>query len=677
MVMSRVFQASRGRLVPPATVKNRAGGPAYKRTDEQALIQKAVTCTFNGTFYASAEDHLDEVMELCSNLSPDFIARVAVYSRKFGYMKDMPAYLVADLASKAKVFSEEASKAWGFHRKVKLDGSPAEISQARKTAEASQATADETVRLFRSAFRAVMGNGVMVKKFAHIVRSGVTGRKSFGSTVKRTVQDWLNWRSPDRLFRDSVGGDVTMADLIKLARPRAVDKQRNAMYRYLLGNKDWTLRDLPDLVQRYEMFKAGEMDEVPDVEFRHLDGLDRMKDKSDARRIWTEIARHAPWHRTRMNLNTFTRHGVFEDSEMVDMVAKRLCDPEQIRKSNVMPYQLLAAYLATRSNDKLPRKIQGALHDALEISCENIPEYKGQVYICVDISGSMTWSPVTGRRGRRVDYAYGTDLKNSSSVMCIQAASLIASAIMRKNPDAKLLPYDSKIHEHSIDPRDTVMTNTDKLAKYGGGGTNCSLPLAKMNSDKSRGDLVIYISDNESWIDWNIRSSRGTAMAREWSAFKSRNPEAKLVCIDLAPGVTCQVPDDSLGVLNVGGFSDKVFDVVQAHVDDRLGAGHVVDIVKDLELPEVSFPPWVMEGGGHHGEMDAVVKSDREVASRGKWFDSGDGKKARAYAKEKGVKLHRLWSGSTWRAFYAGSKFPKDTQRRLGSGNMKSKLIEV
>lgn len=676
MTMSKVFQTRRGRLVPPATVKNRAGGPAYQFSDEQALIQKAVTCTFNGTFYATAQEHLDEVMELCSKLDPKFVAQVAMYSRRFGYMKDMPAYLVADLAAKVKQLNVEAQDAWDLHRKAKLDGDPGEIDRTRKFAQTKQSIADETVRMFRSAFKATMSNGIMLKKFAHVLRSGVTGRKSFGSAVKRTVQDWLNWRSPDRLFRDSVGGDVTLADLIKLARPKAIDAERNALYRYLIG-KETEFEALPALIRQYEWFKDGKTDEVPDVEFRHLTGLPRANGR-DARRIWTEIARNAPWHRTRMNLNTFTRHGVFNDPEMVDMVAKRLADPKEVRSANVMPYQLLAAYLATRRNEKLPRKIQGALHDALEIACENIPEFEGPIHICVDISGSMTWTPVTGQRdgqksGSRNYFGYGHERYDTSSkIMCVHAAALIASAIMRKNPESGLIPYDHRVYRHDLDPRDTIMTNADKLAAYGGGGTDCSLPLRALNQSKAPGKLVIYISDYESWVDWG-RGGRATAMAVEWAAFKSRNPGAKLVCIDLSPRKNCQVPDSS-GVLNVGGFSDKVFDVVQAHVDDRLSAGHVVDIVKGLDLPDPVFRPWTQGGpGGGNGKPD---EGDNGV-TRGKWFESGDGRRARAYAREKGVRLHRLWSGNAWRALYAGTKLPKDVQRRVDNGSMKLKLIEV
>lgn len=680
MTMSRVFQTRRGRLVPPATVKNRAGGPAYQFSDEQALIQKAVTCTFNGTFYATAQEHLDEVMELCSKLDPKFVAQVAVYSRKFGYMKDMPAYLVADLAAKVKQLSGEVQDAWDLHRKAKLDGNPGEINRTRSAACTKQDRLDEAVRLFRAAFRATMSNGIMIKKFAHVVRSGVTGRKSFGSTVKRTIQDWLNWRSPDRLFRDSVGGDVTLADLIKLARPKATDAERNALYRYLIGKEVKEFEDLPALIRQYEWFKVGKTDEVPDVEFRHLDGLSRMKDRADARRIWTEIARNAPWHRTRMNLNTFVRHGVFDDQEMVNLVAKRLADPDEVRRANVMPYQLLAAYLATRQNSKLPRKIQGALHDALEVACENVPTFEGQVYVCVDISGSMTWTPVTGQRdgrkgGGRVSYGYGWGTEwytSSSKIMCVQAAALVASAILRKNPDAKVIPYDDRTYKSTLDPRDTIMTSADKLVAYDGGGTNCSLPLRELNYAKARGDLVIYISDYESWVDWRS-GSRGTAMAEQWAAFKGRNPQAKLVCIDLSPRKNCQVPDDSFGVLNVGGFSDKVFDVVQAHVDDRLSAGHVVDIVKGLDLPDPVFRPWTQGGPGKGGNGKP---SGGNGVTRGKWFESGDGRRARAYAREKGVRLHRLWTDA-WCALYAGPKLPKDIQRRVDTGSMKLKLIEV
>ena len=117
----------------------------------------------------------------------------------------------------------------------------------------------------------------------------------------------------------------------------------------------------------------------------------------------------------------------------------------------------------------------------------------------------------------------------------------------------------------SLNARDSVMTNAEKLAAaIGGGGTNCSAPLALLNKRKATGDLVIYVSDNESWVD--APPTVGTAAARretmqEWARFKERNPQARLVCIDIQPYATTQAKERE-DILNVGGFSDPVFELI-------------------------------------------------------------------------------------------------------------------
>ena len=57
-----------------------------------------------------------------------------------------------------------------------------------------------------------------------------------------------------------------------------------------------------------------------------------------------------------------------------------------------------------------------------------------------------------------------------------------------------------------------------------------------VNARKARGELAVVVSDNESWIDANV--ARGTATTREWNVCRSRNPEARLVLIDLQPYAT-------------------------------------------------------------------------------------------------------------------------------------------
>ncbi|HEX8290337.1 MAG TPA: hypothetical protein VF570_01200, partial [Pyrinomonadaceae bacterium] len=195
---------------------------------------------------------------------------------------------------------------------------------------------------------------------------------------------------------------------------------------------------------------------------------------------------------------------------------------------------------------------------------------EGKVYVCPDVSGSMQ-SPVTGyRKG------------STSAVRCVDVAALVAAAVLRRNPRAEVLPFEHDVVEGlELNPRDSVMTNAQKLAAVGGGGTSCSAPLRLLNERKAEGDLVLYVSDNESWVD--APRGRGTATMQEWARFKQRNRRARMVCVDVQPYQTVQAAG-SPDVLNVGGFSDQVFEVVADFAAGRLGADHWVGVIEQVAL---------------------------------------------------------------------------------------------
>jgi len=164
---------------------------------------------------------------------------------------------------------------------------------------------------------------------------------------------------------------------------------------------------------------------------------------------------------------------------------------------------------------------------------------------------------------------------------------LFAASILRKNPDAEVIPFDTLVRSVHLNPMDSVMTNATKLARDGG-GTACSVAMKHINANRGTGSLIIYVSDNESWFDVNTSDSyysRGTSMAQEWASFKKRNPKAKLVCIDLTPNNTTQVQSDK-SVLNVGGFNDRVFDVVRSFQEGK----NWVDFVNKVNTNSTSKP---------------------------------------------------------------------------------------
>lgn len=510
----------------PNTV-NEAGGVAYKLSDKAALAQYAMTGCFNGTYYVSDKEQLKTALELANKVEPRFVAKLAVYARQKGLMKDMPAFLAAVVASKDP-------------------------------------------ELLGQIFDRVIDSPKMLRNFVQVLRSGATGRKSLGTRPKKLVQKYLENLNDEQLFKADVGNDPSLQDIIKLVHPRPTSKQRSALYGYLL-DKEYNKKDLCSLAKEFETFKKELGGEIPDVPFQMLTALP-LTDKH-----WKQIAENATWNQVRMNLNTFARHNVLADSKMVNALATKLADPELVKRSKTFPYQLFTAYLNVDST--IPAKLTNALQDAADASLDNIPELDGKVYVMVDTSGSMG-SAVTGNRGTV-----------TTKMRCVDVAALFAAAILRKNPETVIVPFDTQVHVgHRFNPRDSIMTNAKTLASFGGGGTNCSAALEYVNRQYGKGDLVIYVSDNESWVDSGKGNTglfgyrrNSTATMAEWNKFKARNPNAKLVCIDIQPNTSTQAHDRD-DILNVGGFGDQVFDVVARFAELGNNKDLWIKTIEDVKL---------------------------------------------------------------------------------------------
>jgi 60 kDa SS-A/Ro ribonucleoprotein len=517
MANKNLFQTIAGMLSRADTV-NEAGGKAFAFTPKHALAQYATTGCLNGTFYADAETQLQRVLELASAVGPEFAAKVAVYGRERGHMKDMPALLCAALS----------------------------VLDAEK---------------LKAVFPRVCDDGKMLRNFVQIVRSGAVGRKSLGTVPKKLVQRWLETRTDEQLFRATVGQSPSLADLVKMVHPRPASPQRAAFYGWLLG-REHDAAALPECVKAFESFKRGETKEVPDVPFQMLTALPLGPAE------WTAIARRAPWQMTRMNLNTFARHGVFSDRQVTQLVAARLREPASVRKARVFPYQLMVAH--TQVDAAVPAEVREALQDAMEVALENVPAITGRVVVCPDVSGSMQ-SPVTGHRKG-----------STTAVRCIEVAALVAAALVRKNRDADVLPFSDDVVPVRLNPRDSVMTNAKVLASLPSGGTNCSAPLCRLNRQRASADLVVLVSDNMSWLDAH-GGGRSTATMAEWATFRRRNPQARLVCLDLQPYGSTQAQERE-DILNVGGFSDAVFGILAQFAAGELNADHWVGEIESLAV---------------------------------------------------------------------------------------------
>ena len=522
MANTTLFQSIKNRLIKTDTY-NEAGGIAYTLTPKQQLAQLAATGCLNNTYYADAQSQLDQVLKLAESLDAEFIAKTAVYARQKGFMKDMPALLLAVLAQK-------------------------------------------DVNMLARVFDQVVDNGKMLRNFAQIIRSGAVGRKSFGNRPKKLMQTWLLTATEKQLLNAAIGNAPSLADVVKMVHPKPREAWRAAWFAWLIG-KPYDREALPPITRAFEDYKQSRQGALPDVPFQMLTALEL--NSGD----WTQIARNGSWQQVRQNLNTFLRHDVFAKSKNIKMVAEKLRDKAVIRRARVLPYQLLTAYQA--ASEQMPFEIREALQDAMETAVQNVPAIRGKVVVCPDVSGSMH-SPATGYRGSA-----------TSRTRCIDIAALVSAAMLRTNPKARVIPFEQITVNVQLNPRDSIMTNAQKLANIGGGGTACSAPLAMLNREKADVDLVVIVSDNESWADREQHWGGKTGLMKEWDILKQRCPEAKLVCLDIQPYTTVQV-QNRCDILNIGGFSDQVFTLIGSFAEQGMGADFWVEEIEKTELAAVN-----------------------------------------------------------------------------------------
>ncbi len=102
---------------------------------------------------------------------------------------------------------------------------------------------------------------------------------------------------------------------------------------------------------------------------------------------------------------------------------------------------------------------------------------------------------------------------------CVDVAALFAAAILRRNPD-------------SI---------AERLSKFGGGGTDCSLPIVEANTRYAKRKFagIVLVSDNEGWVGAGRGGS--TAVMSQWASFTSNQQSVFGKTIHKAPGASNRI----------------------------------------------------------------------------------------------------------------------------------------
>jgi 60 kDa SS-A/Ro ribonucleoprotein len=93
-------------------------------------------------------------------------------------------------------------------------------------------------------------------------------------------------------------------------------------------------------------------------------------------------------------------------------------------------------------------------------------------------------------------------------------------------------------------------------------------------------DKIMIFTDVQLWDSKTNNASSQNTMAYQWAAYKKIAPDAKLYLFDLAGYGNTPLQVEKNGVHLISGWSDKVFDVMDAM---ETGA-NVLDLINKIEL---------------------------------------------------------------------------------------------
>ncbi len=428
---------------------NYEGAPAFVRSKEERLIQVLTTGTFENTFYAEAKELASEAVELM---------------QKF---LDRPDFL-----GKAAVWARTK----GLMRIAPI------------TALIVLSTAEDKMPFYQ-AFPKIIQTPGDLQDFVSLVRTGHF--RGMGRSVKSAIQSWLLNMSPYHAIKyGSEAQAFSLRDILRLARPRPTSPERKAMFSWLV--KGEISDDLSETIQGYEAFKKAQDDQE---RLRLMEGYNLPYELVTAHisspEAWLILAREAPFMNMLRNLNNYQKYDVFENEYVRNRVVARLTDPETIAKSKQFPFRFFAAHKAFEGHFE----IEQALFKAIELSFDNLPQLPGQVLIGVDESGSMD-NPISPR----------------STMRCLDIANIFAAALFKKS-QALIYAFSDEAERVKAYQGDSIFSIAKQIEKtLEHGGTNLSAPLELLLKERTKVNVGIFISDNESWIE-------AMEAKRSWSSY--------------------------------------------------------------------------------------------------------------------------------------------------------------
>ena len=536
------------------TETNFMGEKAFKLKEKEELVSTVMTTFLEDSYYEKQNEIVDRITSLLDKVDPLFTAKLAIYARNNGNLRSVTHLMAAYIARNLQ------NKDWAkrFYKRVVIR--PDDMTEILSAYAKLNGMSDNDV-----------------KKIPNSMKKGFKEALE-GLDAYRIDKYKMKTRS------------FSLVDLVRLFHPKATNKNAEAYKRLIEGKSLANLYDSKILEK--EMTKAGQ-------KTKDMTEKDKVEAKKEAITTVINNVKGMPV----MNLLRNLRNILLYAPDKVTEVCEQLTIKDKIMNSRLLPFRFATAYSeieklsyyteisSTKSliqfedekssnlcseNEFRRNKemILNAIEKALETSCLNIPKLEGNVAVLVDDSGSM-----------RGDAGGSSRVSAFSKTSTSMIAHLFASMVMYRQDNVYLGLFGDKLINFPVKMNIILLDYTKWTFEKGveiGGPTNNKKKnfIRQVVKEKKKIDNIIVFSDCQigsihtkdyhcsygysEFTEWYgiARSDRGGHFHELFKEFRKINPNANFIVVNLRQSGSTSVFDKSQRILNIAGWSDKIFDVI-------------------------------------------------------------------------------------------------------------------
>ena len=549
--------------VTPTEV-NYMGEMAFKLSDKEELVSTVMTTFLTDAYYESESEVTDRIMKLLDKVDPLFAAKLAIYARNEGKLRSV-THLISAYLAKAISGTE-----WGkrFYNKIVIR--PDDMSE------------------ILSCYAHLNGDDKKVRKIPNAIKRG------FKTALERLDAYQIDKYKMERR-------EISLVDLVNIFHPLGNQKNEEA-YRRLMNGESLEGLYSSKILEK-EMSAAGQ-------KTKDASNEEKEEAKHDAIAEVLDNVQGMPM----MNLLRNLRNILLYAPDKVDDACEQLTTPKKVENSRLLPFRFATAYAeieklgydtkdpgtkiafeSDRTVSKVSRdefntlkdKVLDAIEKALELACVNIPKLDGNVAILVDHSGSV-----------RGDAGGHSRVSAFSATTRAMIGNLFASMVAYRQDNVYIGLFGDRLISVPIDRKMKLLDFNKKSYDEGakcGASTETGIYefLRQVVKEKKKVDNIIVFSDCQignksrySYGDFTAwygmsGSDRGPHFHELFKEFRKINPQANFIVCNLNQSGGTSVFDKSQRILNIAGWSEKIFDLITSNCR---GWDAIINEIEALEI---------------------------------------------------------------------------------------------